>query len=290
MRDFISLALFKENMSKFLLVAALCITSFHALAQRHKHKSDEDTPPPAPTEAPAPPRDFVIKPGAGYHGLPKGDSVYIRMYLNGLHYGDYRLSIEAMQHLLAIYPDSIKYKDTLALLYSQTSNYLQCIIMGQEVLLQQPNNYAVMGAVAASDQRVGRYEESLQLYKTLYDKSPNLYALYQIASLDYGLQKLGEAQGTLDRLILNPKSIQEKVPVTVQNQTQDVLYRAAAYNLMGVIYQELKNSDQAKENFKKALEVQPDFSLAQQNLNFLNKNTPKPEKAPVKKAPAPKTK
>jgi tetratricopeptide (TPR) repeat protein len=59
---------------------------------------------------------------------------------------------------------------------------------------------------------------------------------------------------------------------------------------MGVIYQDLKNTEKAKENFKKALEVQPDFSLAQQNLNFLNKSTPKTEQVPVKKAPQPKTK
>lgn len=278
MRDFISLALFIENMSKFLLVAALCLVSLNTFAQRHKKKDEQPVAPTAPvTQAPP-------------HGLTKEDSLYIKLYLNGLHYGDYRLSIDALHHLLAAYPDSIKYKDSLALLYSQTSNYLQCIIIGQEVLLQQPNNYPVMGAVAGADQRVGRYEESLQMYKTLYDKSPNLYALYQIATLDYGLQKLGEAQGTLDRLILNPQSAQEKLPITVQNETQEVLYRAAAYNLMGVIYQELKNSDKAKENFQKALEVQPDFSLAQQNLNFLNKSTPKSEKAPVKKAPAPKTK
>jgi tetratricopeptide (TPR) repeat protein len=265
-------------MSKFLLAAALCLISFNTFAQRHKHK-DEQTAPPT-----------VTAPQVTKHGLTHEDSLYIKLYTNGLHYGDYRLSIEAMHHLLATYPDSVKYKDTLALLYSQTSNYLQCVIMGKEVLLQVPNDYPVMGAVAAADQRVGRYEESLDLYKTLYDKSPNLYALYQIASLDYGLQKLGEAQGTLDRLILNPKSAEEKLPITVQNETQEVLYRAAAYNLMGVIYQDLKNTEKAKENFKKALEVQPDFSLAQQNLNFLNKSTPKTEQVPVKKAPQPKTK
>jgi len=98
------------------------------------------------------------------------DTVYVRMYHNGLRYGDYRLSIMALHALYAIHPDKINYLDSLCLLYAQTENYTQCILTGVEVMKKMPDNVAIISALAVSEQQVGRYAESLDMYQKEYAK------------------------------------------------------------------------------------------------------------------------
>jgi tetratricopeptide (TPR) repeat protein len=213
--------------------------------------------------------------------LPQ-DTVYMRMYRNGMVYGDYRLAITAMHGLYALHPDKIQYLDSLALLYVQTQNYAQCIFSGREVLKHLPDDVPVISAVAISEQQLGRYKESLEMYEKEFSKNGSVYANYQIAVLQYALQRFGEAQASLDRLILNPKAMKEKISFsTGTNSSQDVVYKAAAENLMGIIYKDLKDYDKAQERFKLALEIQPDFVLAQNNLDYVKKLIA-PEKEPKK--------
>jgi len=194
------------------------------------------------------------------------------MYRNGIRYGDYRLSISAMQSLYALHPDSIKYLDTLSIMYSETQEYASCILSGDQVLRSRPDDIEVIEAVAISNQHIGRYEEALRLFKAEYDKNSSIYANYQIAVLQYSLQKPGDAQATLDRLMTDKRALTDKIGFsTSANTTQQVLYKAAAENLMGIIYQDLKDIAKAKKCFQDALAIQPDFVLAQNNLSALEK-------------------
>jgi len=200
------------------------------------------------------------------------DTLYLRMYHNGMKYGDYRTAIIALNALYAIHPSNIGYLDSLCLLYAQTENYAQCIFTGRELVKYMPDNISIISAMAVSEQQLGRYEEALDLFKKEYAKNSSLYASYQIAVLQYALKKYGEAQASLDRLILDPEAIKTKINFSASsNSTQPIIYRAAAENLMGIIYQELKDYPKANEHFKKALEIQPDFVLAQNNKESLKK-------------------
>jgi tetratricopeptide (TPR) repeat protein len=200
------------------------------------------------------------------------DSLYMRMFKNGMKYEDYRLAINSLQALYALHPNDIGYLDSLCLIYSQTQNYAQCILTGDEVLKSRPDDIAIINAVAASNQQIGRYQQSLELYKEEYSKNSSLYADYQIAVLQYALKKYGESQATLDGLMLNPKASTEKISFsTSNNASQLVLYKAAAENLMGIIYEDMKDNKRAAESFKAALAIQSDFVLAQNNLDSLNK-------------------
>jgi len=200
------------------------------------------------------------------------DTLYMRMYKNGIKYGDYNLAISAMQTLYALHPDSIKYLDSSCIMYSETQQYAQCILTGNKVLQSRPDDISIIEAVALSNQHVGRYPEALGLFQIEYEKNSSLYACYQIAVLQFSLQKPGEAQATLDRLIADKRSLTDKIGFsTNSNTTQQVFYKAAAENLMGVIYQNLKDNAKAKANFQAALIIQPDFVLAQNNLEALEK-------------------
>jgi len=224
-----------------------------------------------------------IEPNSQISALQKGpiriksnfvpnDTLYMRMYKNGIKFGDYNLSINAMQALYALHPDSIKYLDSACIMYSETQQYAQCILSGNKVLQYRPDDIPIIEAVALSNQHVGRYPEALGLFQIEYEKNSSLYACYQIAVLQFSLQKQGEAQATLDRLIADKRSSTDKIGFsTNSNTTQQILYKAAAKNLMGVIYQNLKDNAKAKANFQAALAIQPDFVLAQNNLDALEK-------------------
>ena len=123
------------------------------------------------------------------------DTLYMRMYKNGIKFGDHNLSINAMQALYALHPDSIKYLDSACIMYSETQQYAQCILSGNKVLQYRPDDIPIIEAVALSNQHVGRYPEALGLFQIEYEKNSSLYACYQIAVLQFSLQKQGEAQG-----------------------------------------------------------------------------------------------
>ena len=200
------------------------------------------------------------------------DTLYLRMYRNGIKYGDYRLSINSMQALYAIHPDSIKYLDSICLMYSEVQDYAQCILSGNQVLKSRPDDIPIIEAVALSNQHVGRYEEALGLFQAEYEKNNSIYACYQIAVLQYSLQQQGKAQATLDRLMSDKRALTYKIGFsTSNNTTQQVFYKAAAENLMGVIYKDLKDMAKAQKCFQDALAVQPDFVLAKNNLDALEK-------------------
>src|SRR5205823_355774 len=112
-----------------------------------------------------------------------------KMYHNGLKYGDYRVAIDAMQALYAMHPERINYLDTLCLLYSQTESYAQVIFTGRDALKANSEYIPVLSAVAVAEQQMGRYKESLELFEKVYSKNSSLYAAYQIAVLNYAMQR-----------------------------------------------------------------------------------------------------
>jgi len=208
---------------------------------------------------------------SSFNGITN-DTLYLRMYHNAIKYGDYRLAINSMQALYAMHPDSIKFLDSVCIMCSEIQEYAQCILTGNQVLKTMPDDIPTIEAVALSNQHVGRYEEALGLFQVEYEKNKSMYACYQIAVLQFSLQQNGKAQATLDRLISDKRAMTNKIGFsTSNNSTQQVFYKAAAENLMGVIYKDLKDLAKAKSSFEAALSIQPDFILAKNNLEALEK-------------------
>ena len=56
-----------------------------------------------------------------------------------------------------------------------------------------------------------------------------------------------------------------------EKEQQEVTLEAAAYNMKGMLEKQQGNKEAAIANFNKALEVEPDFVLAEQNINDLTK-------------------
>jgi len=198
---------------------------------------------------------------------------YKKVYKQSLAYGDYIAAANAIYDQWVENPaDSMSYKDTLANLYFIRGQFYQTIALGKDILNKNPNDLRMQELVGASDQNVNNLKEALDYYQKIYNKTHDLFHLYQIASLQFGLTRVGECNQTIDQILADTGSVHQKIQITVgQGQQQAVPYKAAALNIRGVIAKGLNQNDIAKKAFSDALAVDPDFILAKGNLADLTK-------------------
>lgn len=211
------------------------------------------------------------------------------IYAKAMKYGDYEVAKYAIYTLIQKHPDDKSYLDSLTRIYFSLGAYGQCILTGRDFLQDEDTaNTTIMELVAISEGSLNRHKESLELWDKLWRKSGNLQYAYQIAVNQYLLQRYGECGQTIDIIIKDPAADKETVTITSdKNKSQKVAMKAAAHNLLGVIQKDLSMTEKAKENFEAAIKISPDFELAKNNLELLNKSvTPKEEAKP--KTPAKK--
>jgi tetratricopeptide (TPR) repeat protein len=195
--------------------------------------------------------------------------VYVKARANA----DYSTAINALYYMMAKKPyRSIAYKDSLTCIYYLTQAYQKCILIGNEVLSHQPDNLHIMERVAISERLVGNIKSSLEMYEKLYLKTTSLVHAYYIAEMQFYLQRYGECMTTLEKIISSENSKNEKIELTVNSKSkQMVSLAAAALNIKGMAYNELGKKDAAKEAFKSALLLEKDFILPKSNLEQLGK-------------------
>jgi tetratricopeptide (TPR) repeat protein len=187
--------------------------------------------------------------------------------------GDFNTAIKAVYYAIARNPENFSYQDSLASLYYVSENYIPAIIVGRKILEQKPDDLKMLEIVASSEIEIGRLKEALEIYEKLQILTGSLSSRYQVAMLQYRLQRYAEGLNSLKALIAIPGAAEEaiRVPAGQQGQVQAVPLKAAALNLQGIIQIEMKEDAAAKESFTKALEVFPQFVMAQNNLQQVNR-------------------
>ena len=250
-------------MQKILILFSALLLTGSAYGQKNKNKPNDDNAP------------VMQKP----QGVSQ-DSLYMRMYRSSLKFGDARTAIEAIYGLMAIHPDSTKYVDSLATLYYISGSYGQALTAAKLSYASKPSSMKYLEIIASSEQKLGMAKEAIEHYDKLFKTTQKLFYAYQEAVLEYSIQRYGECMGNLDFLIQNKDAATEKIQIPNSNTTlQEVPLKAAALNLAGIVYEEQKENVKAKENFKKALDISPDFVLAKNNLENIDKEkTEKTEK------------
>jgi tetratricopeptide (TPR) repeat protein len=194
-----------------------------------------------------------------------------RVYRAALKNYDLQAATIALYNMIALKPEKTDLNDSLALLYFASERYAQAYTVGQEIVNANPKRLDMLELVAVSKQNLGMIKESLADYEKLYSEQKALLYLYQMATLQYQLKRFGECVASLDQIINNADAEKQKVNIRMQNGTQDVPMKAAAYNVKGICAIEMNQEELAKQNFTKALQVFPDFTLAKGNLESLDK-------------------
>ncbi len=207
------------------------------------------------------------------------DTLTASLYKLALRYGDAIVARMAVYMELAKAPNDIALKDSLASLYAISGASLQTNLVARDVLVSQPANKKMLELQALSEQSLGRPKEALEAYEKLYPLTQNLYHLFQIASLQYNLKRLGECNLSINAIVNNPESEKQKVGLALsQTQQQEVSLKAAALNIRGVVLKDQKENAAAKAAFEEALKVQADFVLAKNNLAEMQKEAGAPKK------------
>jgi len=207
--------------------------------------------------------------------VPAKKSIAETMYLTASKNGDFEVARTALYYMLAENPENYHLKDSLARIYLAQGYYFMADKMATEVLEKEPNNQQVMEIKAISLQATGNLKESVVYYEKLFNNGESIQHGYQLAVLQYNLQRFGECNATSDFIINNPKSAEESVYLNYgENNGQEVPLVAACHNLKGVMLKDLQKIEEAKLQFEAALKAKSDFVLASENLKSLSAGQP----------------
>lgn len=193
------------------------------------------------------------------------------VYAQALQYGDFPTAITALHYELQANPANTSLRDSLASLYFASGGYPQAITVAKQVLETDANNQKMLELVAIGFQALGMARESLEYYEKLYGQSREVFHLYQIAVLQYQMQRFGECGASLQAIVNDSRSREEKIVINVNQQTrQEVPLASAALNVLGVLAMEQRDNAKARQYFQQALQLYPDFALAKGNLEQLD--------------------
>lgn len=195
----------------------------------------------------------------------------MKVYGTALKYYDLQTATTALYNAMAIKPERKDLRDSLANIYFLGERYGQAYTIGEEILKEDPKRDDILAIVAVSKQSLGFAKEALEDYEKLYKDSKQIFYLYQIASLQHQLKRVGECLASLDQIIADDASTKQMVSLRNGNGTsQNVPMKAAAINLKGIITLELNQSANARALFNEAIKMFPDFEAAKSNIAIMD--------------------
>lgn len=199
--------------------------------------------------------------------------INLRVYQQSIGIADYATAISAVHYLLA--SDPAKYAswaDTLSLLYLQSGAYRQSYIISQELIGSKGYSDLRMEIKAISAKELQQTVEAIDAYSTLFSKTGKPAYGFEELQLEYAIRRLGESIATGNKLLQAGANDSSKITIAkLDGKTaQQVSFKAAVENIMGLAYLDLKDKDNAVASFNVALKENPDFEQAKNNLNVAN--------------------
>jgi len=189
---------------------------------------------------------------------------YQKYYKMMLENNDLDGAIQGLSHLLILAPTEAK-KDTLAYMYLQANKPLQAI----KVVGNSTSDLALK-TKALGFKNINNPKKAIENYEALIQKSKNVLDVYELAQLQFSIQRYGEAKASINYGFQNSK--EEKVRIFVKgNSYLETPIKAAFLNILGLIEYNLDkgNIDKAIAIFDEALKIDPQFVLALENKKGL---------------------
>lgn len=197
------------------------------------------------------------------------ENIHLRTYRKARSMGDQNTAIVALNYFLAESPGNGFYRDTLSLLYLQAGKPELAEKYATETIRSAPKNRYARGILAMALESQSKLPEALRQYEILAKDSPGLFDLYQVASLRYRLERVGECRTAVESLLADPDIGKEQVRIFAGKKEMIVPMKAAVLNLRGNLELLLNKQGSARKSFKAALEIAPEFSLAKENLRAM---------------------
>jgi len=182
------------------------------------------------------------------------------------------VAVSSLFRLIALEGKNSTYKDTLAYIYFSARKYGPAYMMTIEVLQRDPSSIEMLEMGGISLDALGAFDKAAEVYTTLLEKSNNNFYAYTLANIYFKMKKYDEAYKVIQKSETLNDEGKYKITFTInQNHQQQVELIAAIPYLKGLIEIQLEKNQEAKLSFAKAVKIDPDFTLAQENLEAVEK-------------------
>lgn len=197
---------------------------------------------------------------------------YKSTYERALRYNDYAVAKNALYNMLSINPENDSAMYTLAYFYFDSKQYASSVLVGMDLIKKHPNDLNIVDILAESYDNLGIKQKALDNYEKLYLLGNDLNALYKTTFLQYDLKRYDECTTNIG-ILLSRKEVDstQMVYTFEENKQQQFPMRVSVLTLRGLVEKSQGDKDAAKKSFEAALAIAPDFKLASQNLEILNK-------------------
>lgn len=190
-------------------------------------------------------------------------------YNNAMTVNDFQVARSVVYNIIALDSNNHSYYDTLAKLYYATKNIesaSKCAAKGLAFSVSEPTLEIAYNCAKAlkKNEDVLIYGEELLTFN-----EDSIALMYELAFSSLQMNDLVYSEALLNKIIILPGSLTEQYAEYRGNGVQKVVYRAAAYNLLGFVFNERLDKENAQSMFSGALLVQKDYVLAQENFNAL---------------------
>jgi tetratricopeptide (TPR) repeat protein len=193
-----------------------------------------------------------------------------KIYQMALRYNDPAIAKSRLYDLIERNPDNPRYRELLGNIYFELEQYSSSALVALDLLKINDKSIPALEIAAYSLEQLGALDRALPHFESLHLLSGNLFSLYKTSYLQYSLKKYEEALNSVNMLIKNKKSTEEKLAFPKKDDTnQEVTMQVAALNLKGLIHKEQGNKEEAKAAFDEALKANPEFEMAKDNLAAL---------------------
>ncbi len=193
------------------------------------------------------------------------------VYNLGIKYGDVNAARNALFTLIALDPNDYSLLDSLAYLYFDYQRHTSVILVCRDILSRDPNNLAAIEMSAISFENLSLKDKALEQYESLNLKNDNIYTLYKIAVLQLDLGRYVESNTNIGILLKNEEAQTAKIDMNTEQGPKEIQLKAAVYNLKGLLEDRQGQKEAAKASFNEALKLEPDFTMAKNNLEDLDK-------------------
>jgi len=196
---------------------------------------------------------------------------YQMKYVFAMKYNDGEVAKDALYSLIALDPNDDSIKLRLCYYYFEQNKFASSLFISADLLVRHPDHIDALRINALSFENMGVRDKAVEAYESLYLKTNEIGVLYQVSILQFELERYIECKTNLDIIIKNPQAKALKLNFA-KNETeqQEITLETAAYNVKGMVEKQKGNKQEAKKYFEKALELEPEFTLAAQNLKDVN--------------------
>lgn len=195
----------------------------------------------------------------------------LAVYTRAQKYNDAALTKQALVELSVLVPEDTAILRTLAELYFNNRQFVSSAMVAIDMMTLYPDYLIAQEIAALSYENLRIYDKAIEQYEKMWLQTENVTVLYQISYLQFSLKRYGEAVSNLD-ILFSKLTDEDKISLNKSDGTpQEVAFKAAVFNLRGLIAKEQGNNDAAKGHFSSAIQLSPEFEAAKNSLDELNK-------------------